>query len=578
MKLDYSRDALLTEFAKATLKDRYMLPEETSPQEAFARAAQAFSDNEDHAQRLYDYASKGWFSFSTPILSNGGTKRGLPISCYLQNVGDSRDGILSHYTEAGWLSSMGGGLGAYWGSLRSNGVSTSKGSKSFGTIPFLKVVDSEVMAFAQGSTRRASYAWYQDISHPEIEENLIARKPTGGDSNRKLLNLHNGVCIPNSFMEAVERGEMWDLKDPHTGVVTESISARYLWELIIQTRAETGEPYLFFSDTVNNAAPETHKQMGLRVNASNLCSEIVLPTSPERTAVCCLSSPNLEFFSEWSEEPLFIEDVIRMLDNVLTFFIREAPEPLWRAVFSAMRERSLGMGAMGFHYFLQRNSLPFAGPIAKSWNRKIFSYMKREAVKATKKLAKERGACPDSSLDDMVRNMYLMAVAPNASTSILVNTSPSIEPLAANAFTHKTLSGNFLVKNKYLVKVLEDSGQNTEEVWQSIILNDGSVQHLEFLDDWTKEVFKTAIEIDQRVIVDLAADRQEYICQSQSLNLFFPAEAPIEYVHGVHWLAWKRGVKTLYYYRSSALRNADKVSSKIERIIREESDCVGCEG
>lgn len=580
MQIYYDRDELLTPFAIKTLQERYMIPGEVSPQDAFARAAKAFADNDEHAQRMYDYASKQWFMFSTPILSNGGTSRGLPISCYLQNVEDSRKGILDHYTEVGWLSSMGGGLGGYWGNLRSDGIKTSKGSVSFGTIPFLKVLDAEVMAFVQGGTRRASYAWYQRIDHPEIEENLIARKPTGGDPNRKLLNLHNAVCITDKFMEAVEQGKDWNLIDPHTKSTVKTTSARALWELIIHTRAETGEPYLFFTDTVNRAVPKSQKDLGLTVDSSNLCAEVTLATSPERTAVCCLSSPNLEYFDEWSKDPLFMEDINRYLDNVLTFFIKSAPEPLWRATFSALRERALGIGAMGFHSYLQRNMIPFEGPIARGVNKKIFAYMKAELEKSTRKLAQERGACPDSSLEDPVRNMWLMAVAPNASTSILANTSPSIEPIVANAFSHKTLSGSFLVRNKYLVGLLESKGLNTEEVWQSITLNDGSVQHLEELTDWEKEVFKTAVELDQRVIIDLAADRQEYICQSQSLNLFFLPDAPIKYVHDVHWRAWKKGVKTLYYYRSSALRNADKISAKVERIIRQETDdeCLGCQG
>ena len=495
MDLDYSRDSLLTKFAIETLKDRYLTPEETSPQEAFARASKAFADDDSHAQRLYDYASKLWFTYSTPILSNGGTSRGLPISCYLLNVGDSRKEILDHYTECGWLSSMGGGLGAYWGNIRSSGVPTSKGSKTFGSIPFIKVIDSEVMAFAQGSTRRSSYAFYQDISHPEVEENIDARKPSGGDADRKCLNLHNAVCITDEFMEAVQRGILWDLKDPHTGKTVKSIKARDLWQKIIETRLQTGEPYLFFKDTVNRAMPESQKALGYKINASNLCSEITLYTASNRSAVCCLSSVNLEKFDEWETDPLFIEDLVRMLDNVLTSFVNNAPIELWRASHSVIKERALGLGALGFHYYLQKHGIPFEGPIAKGVNKKLFNHVHENAMKATRKLAQERGPAPESSEEDPVRNLYVMAVAPNASTSILANTSPSVEPIRANIFAHKTLSGSFMVKNKFLEELLESKGQNTESVWQSIALNEGSVQHLGFLDSWEKQVFKTAIEM-----------------------------------------------------------------------------------
>lgn len=581
MNIDYSRDSLLTSFAKETLKDRYMIPGEGSPQDAFARAAKAYADNEQHAQRLYDYCSNLWFMFSTPILSNGGTERGLPISCYLQSVDDSRKGILDHYTESGWLSSMGGGLGAYWGNIRSSGSKTSKGSMSFGVVPFQKILDALVMAFAQGGTRRASYSYYMPIDHSEVEESISARKPTGGDANRKLLNLHNAVCLTDDFMDAVKAGADWDLKDPHSKKVTKTVKARDLWQLILETRMATGEPYIFFTDTVNKLRPEAYKQLGLWVSASNLCSEITLSTSAERTAVCCLSSVNLEKFDEWKDHPTFIEDLVRMLDNVITSFATKAPTELWRAVYSAIRERSVGLGAMGFHSYLQNNNIPFEGPLAVGQNLKMFSHINAQAMAATRLLAKERGPAPDSTLEDPVRNIHVMAVAPNASTGILCNTSPSIEPLVANAFTQKTLSGSFLVKSAALERLLESKGLNTDETWQSIIVNDGSVQHLDFLDSWEKDVFKTAFELDQHWIVQHASDRTKYICQAQSTNLFFPPDVNLSYLNSVHMKAWEVGCKTLYYLRSKALRNADKVSERIERIVRkeqEEETCFSCQG
>lgn len=579
MIIDYSRDELLTPFAKATLKDRYQLPTEASPQDAFSRAAKAFADDDAHAQRLYDYCSNLWFMFSTPILSNGGTERGLPISCYLQNVEDSRKGILDHYTESGWLSSMGGGLGAYWGNIRTSGSKTSKGSMSFGVIPFKKILDALVMAFAQGGTRRASYAYYMPIDHSEVEESITARKPTGGDPNRKLLNLHNAVCITDAFMQAVKLGKDWDLKDPHSKAVTKTVKARDLWQLILETRMATGEPYIFFTDTVNRLKPAAYKALGLTIDGSNLCSEITLHTSSERTAVCCLSSVNLEKFDEWKDHPTFIEDLVRMLDNVITFFAKNAPTELWRAVYSSLRERSLGLGAMGFHAYLQNNNTPLEGPLAVGLNRKMFSLLNEKAMAATRLLAKERGPAPDALMEDPVRNIHVMAVAPNASTGILCNTSPSIEPLAANAFTQKTMSGSFLVKSAALERLLEKKGMNTDETWQSIIVNDGSVQHLPYLDEWEKDVFKTAFELDQHWIVQHAIDRTPFICQAQSTNLFFPPDVNLTYLNSVHLKAWEGGCKTLYYLRSKALRSADKVSEKIERIVRQDAEeCFSCQG
>ena len=589
MQLNYSRDKYLSEFSIKTLEDRYLVGDEKSPQDAFARAAIAFSDNEEHAQRLYDYASKLWFMFSTPVLSNGGTKRGLPISCFLNYVDDSREGITDHYTENAFLSSVGGGVGGCWSGVRSVGSKTSNGSESTGVIPFMKVVDAEMLAFSQGVTRRGSYAAYLDISHPEIEEFLDVRKPTGGDINRKSVNLHHGVVISDEFMTIIENAtkiegfdDSWDLIDPHSGKVTKTVSAKTLWVKLIQNRVETGEPYIMFGDTVDEATPEFQKKLGLKVHQSNLCSEITLPTDKDRTAVCCLSSVNLEEYDEWKYNDDFIPDLIRMLDNVLEYFINYAPEQLSRAKFSASQERSLGLGAMGFHAYLQRNNIPFESAMAAGRNRMMFSRIKSEAERATRQLAEERGACPDGK-DYGVRNAHLLAIAPNASSSIICgNTSPSIEPYRANAFTQKTKTGSSLLKNEYLENVLQDLDQDTDEVWKSIVTNNGSVQHLDFLDDWTKDVFKTAVEIDQRWIIEMAADRQEHICQSQSLNVFFPANVSKQELHATHMMAWKRGVKTLYYLRSEAIKRAETVSDEAlrQRIFEsmDEEGCLACEG
>jgi len=552
VKLDFKQDDLLDEFAITTLKDRYMVPGEESPQEAFARAAMAFADDEAHAQRLYDYVSKLWFMFSTPVLSNGGTTRGLPISCFLNYVEDSREGITDHYVENAFLSSFGGGIGGHWSDVRAQGTKTSKGSESTGVIPFVKVVDAEMLAFSQGVTRRGSYAAYLHMSHPEIEEFLDVRKPTGGDTNRKSINLHHGVVVPDSFMELIHSAtkfdnfdDSWDLIDPHTRQVKRTVSARALWVKLLQNRMETGEPYIMFEDAVNNELPDFQKQKGLEVHHSNLCSEITLATNDERTAVCCLSSVNLEYYDEWSKHPAFIPDLIRMLDNVLTDFIKRAPQQLDRAKFSAMRERSLGLGAMGFHAYLQKNGIPFESLGAQSVNQTIFQKIREDADKTTRKLAQEKGACPD---DDTctVRNAHLLAIAPNASSSIICgNTSPSIEPFRANAFTQKTKSGSNLLKNKYLEKVLD----------------------------------KTAVELNQAWLVEHAADRQQYICQSQSLNLFFPPDVNKGDLHNAHMLAWAKNLKTLYYLRSEAISRADNVTSQAKReIIFEQEDCLSCEG
>ena len=579
----------MSEFSIKTLNDRYMIEGEDSPQDAFARAARAFSDDEEHAQRLYDYASKLWFMFSTPVLSNGGTTRGMPISCFLNHVEDSRGGITSHYTENAFLSSVGGGIGGDWSSVRGVGSSTSNGSESTGVIPFLKVVDGEMLAFSQGITRRGSYAAYLDISHPEMEKFLDIRKPTGGDINRKSINLHNAVVISDEFMRLIEGAtreenfdDSWDLIDPHSGKVVKTVPAKTLWVKLIQNRVETGEPYIMFKDTVDKGLPEFQQKLGLKVHHSNLCSEITLPTDVDRTAVCCLSSVNLEEYDEWKNNDLFIPDLIRMLDNVLDHFIHNAPSELHRAVYSARQERSLGLGAMGFHAYLQRHSIPFESVIAKVRNKNMFREIKEKANDATKILAKERGECPDG-IGYGVRNSHLLAIAPNASSSIICgNTSPSIEPYRANAFVQKTKTGSSLLKNEYLEHCLDEIGMNNEEIWKDIITHDGSVQHLDFLDNDTKDIFKTGVEMDQRWLVEFAADRQEYICQSQSLNLFFPADVSKQELHAVHIMAWKQGVKTLYYLRSEAIKRADKVSDEALRqyifdSISEET-CLACEG
>ena len=586
VKIDYSKDSMLTDFSKKTLQDRQLVGDEKSPQEAFARAAEAFADDEAHAQRIYDYASNLWFMFATPVLSNGGTKRGLPISCFLNYVEDSREGITGHYTENAYLSSMGGGIGGGWSDVRSQGTKTSKGSESTGVVPFMKVVDAEMLAFSQGVTRRGSYASYLHMSHPEIEEFLDVRKPTGGDTNRKCINLHHGVVIPDKFMEIIHRAahednfnDDWELRDPHSGEVKKVVSARTIWVKLLQNRMESGEPYLMFEDAVQADLPEFQKRKGLKVNHSNLCSEITLATNEERTAVCCLSSVNLEYYDDWKNHPAFISDLVRFLDNVLTYFIANAPTELERARYSAERERSIGLGAMGFHAYLQKAGIAFEGAMATAANLEIFKHIKSQAQTETERLAVEKGACPD---DDScsVRNAHLLAIAPNASSSIICgNTSPSIEPYRANAFTQKTKSGSYLMKNKFLEEVLEKYGQNIDSTWTSIITNKGSCQHLEFLTDEEREIFKTAVEINQAWVVEHASMRQQYICQSQSVNLFFPPDINKADLHNIHMLAWAKNMKTLYYLRSEAISRADNVSNKVKReIIFEQSDCLNCEG
>ena len=583
--INYDRDELLTDFGKTTLKDRYLLPQEDSPQDGFLRAAKAFSDNDEMAERIYSYASKLWFMYSTPVLSNAGSKRGMPISCFLNYVGDSREGLTGHYTENAWLASVGGGIGGYWGHVRSDGTMTSGGSQSSGSIPFLHVVDSEILAFSQGKTRRGSYAAYMDISHPEIIEFIEMRKPSGGDVHRKCLNLHHGVNISNEFMQLIDNcikeptyDDSWNLIDPHTKKVVRTVTARELWQKILETRVATGEPYVSFIDTINDALPETQKKLGLEVHHSNLCTEITLPTSDNRTAVCCLSSVNLEKYDEWKNDTLFIPDLIRFLDNVLQYFIDYAPEELFRARFSANNERSLGLGAMGFHAYLQSKGIPFESVLAKSLNLKIFKKIKEQAVEESKRLAIKRGEAPDMEGTGM-RNAHLLAIAPNASSSIICGTtSPSVEPYRANAYVQKTMSGSFLVKNKYLEKLLEKKGINNDTTWTSILANRGSVLHIKELSDYEKDTFKTAIEINQQWVIEHAADRQQYICQGQSINVFVPADVNVKELHDIHMLAWKRKLKTLYYCRSEAIKRAELVSKKIERTIIPEADCLSCEG
>ena len=589
VKIDYSRDELLDDFALATLRDRYMIPGEQSPQEAFVRAAEAFADDEAHAQRLYDYVSKMWFMFATPVLSNGGTSRGLPISCFLNYVEDSREGITDHYVENAFLSSFGGGIGGTWSDVRSSGTRTSKGSESTGVIPFVKVVDAEMLAFSQGVTRRGSYAGYLHMSHPEIEEFLDARKPTGGDTNRKCLNLHHAVVVPDDFMQLIHNAtkypdfdDSWNLIDPHTQQTIKTVSARALWVKILQNRMETGEPYLMFEEAVQNGLPDFQKSKGLRVHHSNLCSEITLATNEERTAVCCLSSVNLEYYDDWKKVPAFIPDLVRMLDNVLESFINNAPSQLEKAKFSAYRERSIGLGAMGYHAYLQKNNTPFESAMANQLNLEMFEYIKSNADQTTRELAIERGACPDDDTAS-VRNAHLLAIAPNASSSILCgNTSPSIEPFRANAYTQKTKSGSNLVKNKFLDELLMTKIGRTdlyEDTWKSIIANRGSVQHLDMLDEWEKDVFKTAVEINQAWVIEHASQRQQFICQSQSLNLFFPPDVNKGELHNIHMLAWAKNIKTLYYLRSEAISRADNVTAQAKReIIFENEECLSCEG
>ena len=558
--LDRSRDALLTPFGKATLTDRYLMPGE-SFQDMFARVSCAYADDVAHAQRLYDYMSRLWFMPATPVLSNGGTKRGLPISCFLNDVPDSLDGIVGVWNENVALASNGGGIGTYWGKVRSIGERVKTGATS-GIIPFIHVMDGLTLAISQGSLRRGSAAVYLDITHPEIEEFLEIRKASG-DFNRKGLNLHHGINITDEFMLCVKEGRRFGLKSPKDGTVLREVDARQLWQRILETRLQTGEPYILNIDAVNRALPKHQRELGLKVNTSNLCSEITLPTGAdhdgkERTAVCCLSSLNVETWDQWEGQEGFVEDVLRMLDNVLTSFIETAPDSMHRAKYSALRERSVGLGVMGFHSFLQQKGIPLESAMAKSWNLRIFRKIRREADAASYHLAEERGACPDAAEKGMkARFSHKLAIAPTASISIICGgTSACVEPIPANVYTHKTLSGAFAVKNRYLLELLESKGENTPEVWQSIVEQEGSVQHLDCLTEDEKSVFRTAFEMDQRWIIELAADRTPYICQSQSLNLFLPADIDKWDLHMLHWTAWEKGIKSLYYCRSKSISRA----------------------
>lgn len=567
VRLNHSRDDLLTPFGKATLDDRYLMEGE-SYQDLFARVASYYGSDAAHAQRLYDYMSQHWFMPATPVLSNGGTSRGLPISCFLNEAEDSLKGIVELWNENVWLASRGGGIGSYWGNLRSIGENVKRNGKTSGVIPFIRVMDSLTLAISQGSLRRGSAAVYLPIWHPEIEEFIELRRPTGGDPNRKALNLHHGVLVSDAFMRAVEKNEEWALLSPKDQSVIRTVSARSLWIRLLTTRIEQGEPYIVYSDTVNNARPEHHKLAGLEVKTSNLCAEITLPTGidhkgKERTAVCCLSSLNLEYWDQWSKEPQFIPDVMLFLDNVLQDFIDNAPDEMERARYAAMQERSVGMGVMGFHSFLQAKNIPFESAMAKVWNKKMFKHIREQADTASVLLANERGPCPDAKdygINERFSNK--MAIAPTASISIIAgNASPGIEPINANVFLQKTLSGSFTVRNRHLRKLLQTKGQDTDEVWSSITLNKGSVQHLEFLTQDEKDVFKTAFELDQRWIIEHAADRSPFICQSQSINLFVPANIHKRDLHQIHYQAWKKGVKSLYYCRSLSLQRADDVSN-----------------
>ncbi|UNC16164.1 ribonucleoside-diphosphate reductase subunit alpha (plasmid) [Acidiphilium multivorum] len=572
LEIDHSRDDLITPFGRATLDDRYLLPGETY-QDLFARVARRYADNQMHAQRLYDYMSRHWFMPATPVLSNGGAGRGLPISCFLNEASDSLSGIVDLWNENVALASNGGGIGSYWGNLRSIGEKISRSGKTSGVIPFIKVMDSLTLAISQGSLRRGSAAVYLPVSHPEIDEFIELRRPTGGDPNRRALNLHHGIVIPDAFMDAVRDDLDWNLVSPKTGEIIRTIKARTLWIRILTARIETGEPYLIFGDTVTRLQPEHHKRAGLKVKLSNLCSEITLPTGTDhlgkqRTAVCCLSSLNLETWFEWHDNELFIEDVMRFLDNVLQDFIDNAPSSMERAKYAAMRERSVGLGVMGFHSFLQSINTPFESVMAKVWNRRMFKHIREAADTASVRLAHERGPCPDAAdYGVMERFSHKLAIAPTASISIIAGcTSPGIEPIAANVFLQKTLSGSFTVRNRHLKKLLAEKGRDDDATWSSITVNKGSVQHLDFLTDEEKAVFRTAFEIDQIWIIDLAADRTPFVCQSQSVNVFLPADIHKRDLHQIHFQAWKRGMKSLYYCRSLSIQRADTVSEKASAV------------
>ena len=567
IKIDRSRDSSLTDFGKATLRDRY-LGQNESFQDLFARVASVYADDNLHAQRIYNYISNLWFMPATPVLSNGGTERGLPISCFLNEATDSLKGITDLWEENVWLAARGGGIGSYWGNLRSIGEKIGNVGKTSGIIPFIKVMDSLTLAISQGSLRRGSAACYLQIDHPEIEEFIEMRRPTGGDVNRRSLNLHHGVLVTDDFMRAVETDGQWALRSPYDGSVQSTIPARNLWIRLLTARVETGEPYIIFIDTVNRQIPQHHKLAGLKVKTSNLCSEITLPTGidndgKERTAVCCLSSLNLDTYDEWKDNEQFVEDVMRFLDNVMTDFINRAPDEFANAKYSAMRERSVGLGVMGLHSYFQQKNIPFGSVMSKVWNKKVFKNIQEKVDAASVTLAEERGACPDAEeygIKERFSNKT--AIAPTASISIICGgTSPGIEPIAANSFTHKTLSGSFNVRNKYLKKILKKYEKDTDDIWSSITTNQGSVSHLDFLTADEKDTFKTAFEIDQRWIIELGADRTPHISQAQSINVFVPADIHKKELHNIHFQAWKKGLKSLYYCRSKSIQRAENVTA-----------------
>jgi len=589
IKIDLEKDKLFDELGIKRLQESYMRDDETSPQQRFAYVSSSFGSNTEHSQRLYNYAANHWLSYSTPILSYGRSKRGMPISCFLNYIEDTAEGLVDNLSETNWLSMLGGGVGIGFG-IRS------ADDKSTGVMPHLKIYDASSLAYRQGRTRRGSYAAYLDINHPDIISFLEMRKPTG-DPNVRCMNLHHGINITDDFMQLIEScmldpeaDDSWNLVDPKSKEIRETVSAKHLWQQILELRMHTGEPYIHYIDTSNKMLPQFLKDKGLKIHQSNLCSEIILPTNEERTAVCCLSSLNLEYYDEWKNEPLFLRDVAEMLDNVLEYFITNAPDTISRAIYSASRERSIGVGALGFHAYLQKNNIAFEGVMAKVSNNQIFKHIREKLDEANQILGKERGEAPDA-VGTGQRFSHLMAIAPNASSSIIMgNTSPSVEPYRANAYRQDTLSGAFLNKNRWLDRIIKGLTQTEEEyndVWSSIIANDGSVQHLNILDENQKAIFKTSMEIDQRWVIELAADRQQYIDQAQSLNLFFRPDAHIKYIHAIHFMAWKKGLKTLYYCRSEKIGKADKVSKKIERQVIKEldmvqvaqgNDCIACEG
>ncbi|MBY8822337.1 ribonucleoside-diphosphate reductase subunit alpha [Sphingomonas colocasiae] len=592
VEVDHARDALLTDFGKETLRDRYLLPGE-SYQDLFVRVASAYADDAAHAQRVYDYISRLWFMPATPVLSNGGTGRGLPISCYLNSVDDSLNGIVNTWNENVWLASRGGGIGTYWGSVRGIGEPVGLNGKTSGIIPFVRVMDSLTLAISQGSLRRGSAAVYLDISHPEIEEFLEIRKPSG-DFNRKALNLHHGVLLSDAFMEAVRDGAEWVLRSPKDQSERARVDARALFQKLVETRLATGEPYIVFGDTVNRTMPKHHRDLGLKVSTSNLCSEITLPTGTDhlgndRTAVCCLSSLNLETWDQWNGDKQFIEDIMRFLDNVLSDYIARAPDEMARAKYSAERERSVGLGVMGFHSFLQARGLPFEGAMAKSWNMRMFKHISAQVNEASMNLAVERGPCPDAAdMGVMERFSCKMAIAPTASISIICGgTSACIEPIPANIYTHKTLSGSFSIRNPYLEKLLSEKSKNSEAVWNSILERGGSVQHLDFLSQEEKDTYKTSFEIDQRWLIELAADRTPYIDQSASLNLFIPADVEKWDLLMLHFRAWELGIKSLYYLRSKSVQRAGFAGGveadntidlkQIEVEVKDYDECLACQ-